>query len=442
MPKDSDRYDRVVGRPKPTHVADPAELGRRIRGLREERGLSLRQASFPGCSPSYLSRVESGRRVPSPAVLETLAARLGAEVSVLLVEPRPPGRVPQHAMTDVEMGLRLGNDDAHERALGLLGQAQRLGDRDAESRMLEALGLFALEAREDALAIELLECALATADVPGPRERPSLYRALGRAYAGAGDLDSAAAILQAGFDDAAREPVDPDLLALFGTFLANAHTDRGEIGEAQFVLARVIVHERELAPGNALRLEWALARTYAEEGRSAIAERYTRGILARLEASENAPLRGKAHLLLAGVLLDQGRADEAVPHLDASKELLAERGPVDRVQLSLELGRLAMLRREPGEAERQARRALDLTGATEPGQAGSAYALLAQVALSRGQLDDARFLCRQATDALRGRAAPHYLGEAYETLARVEEEAGDLNAALAALRARPHMRFG
>jgi transcriptional regulator with XRE-family HTH domain len=440
MPKDSDRYDRVVGRPKPTHVADPAELGRRIRGLREKRGLSLRQASFPGCSPSYLSRVESGRRVPSSAVLETLAARLGADMSVLLAQPGPD-RVPAHALTDVEMGIRLGNSDAHERALVLLEQAQRLGDRNAESRLLEALGLFALEAREDTLAIELLEGALATGDVPGPRERPNLYRALGRAYAGAGDVDSATAILQAGFDDAARDPVDPDLLALFGTFLANAHTDRGQIGEAQFVLARVIVHERELAPGNALRLEWALARTYAEEGRSAIAERYTRGILARLEASENAPLRGKAHLLLAGVLLDQGLADEAAPHLDSSEHLLAELAPVDRVQLSLERGRLAMLRREPAEAERHARDALDLTGSTEPGHAGSAYALLAQVALSRGQLDDARFLCRQATDALRGRAAPHYLGEAYETLARVEEEAGDLNAALAALRARPHMRF-
>jgi hypothetical protein len=40
-----------------------------LRGLREERGLSLRDIAFPGCSPSYLSRVESGRRVTSLPIL-------------------------------------------------------------------------------------------------------------------------------------------------------------------------------------------------------------------------------------------------------------------------------------------------------------------------------------------------------------------------------------
>lgn len=40
-----------------------------------------------------------------------------------------------------------------------------------------------------------------------------------------------------------------------------------------------------------------------------------------------------------------------------------------------------------------------------------------------------------------GRAPPHYIAEAYETLADVEEEAGDLRAALAALRARPGVRL-
>jgi hypothetical protein len=39
-----------------------------------------------------------------------------------------------------------------------------------------------------------------------------------------------------------------------------------------------------------------------------------------------------------------------------------------------------------------------------------------------------------------GRAPPHYIADAYETLAVVEEEAGDLRAALAALRARPVMQ--
>ena len=73
-----------VGRVKPQHVDDPAEFGRRIHRLRKGRGLSLREVCFPGCSPSFLSRVEAGRRVPSATVVIELSRRLAVDPEELL----------------------------------------------------------------------------------------------------------------------------------------------------------------------------------------------------------------------------------------------------------------------------------------------------------------------------------------------------------------------
>jgi ATP/maltotriose-dependent transcriptional regulator MalT len=203
------------------------------------------------------------------------------------------------------------------------------------------------------------------------------------------------------------------------------------------VLTTVLRYERELDAANALRLEWTLARTYVEEGRLSIAETYTRRVLARLETAEERRLLGQAHLLLAGVLLDQRRAGDALPHLDESEALLAREAPVELVRLSLERARAALLDGDLGAAEHHAREALQRAEATEPGHAGTAYGVLAEVQLARGDTDEARFLCRSALDAMRGTTSPVYVAHVYEVLAAVEEKAGNLEAALAALRARP-----
>ena len=61
-----------MGRSKPQHVDDPVSFGRRVREARTAKGLSLREAAFPGCSPSFLSRVEAGHRVPSQTLIALL----------------------------------------------------------------------------------------------------------------------------------------------------------------------------------------------------------------------------------------------------------------------------------------------------------------------------------------------------------------------------------
>jgi transcriptional regulator with XRE-family HTH domain len=70
------------------------ELVRRIRALREERGLPLsRLAAAVGVSESFLSQVERGVASPSVASLRRIAAALGESVAAFFAGPATTGRV-------------------------------------------------------------------------------------------------------------------------------------------------------------------------------------------------------------------------------------------------------------------------------------------------------------------------------------------------------------
>lgn len=66
----------------------PPELGPMLAGARMRRGLRLREAArLAGIGPDYLLRLESGQRVPSRSVAETLTTVLeldDAERTLLL----------------------------------------------------------------------------------------------------------------------------------------------------------------------------------------------------------------------------------------------------------------------------------------------------------------------------------------------------------------------
>src|SRR5262252_3593050 len=95
-----------------THVDDPKRVGRRLREARERAGLSQRDLAFPGCTNAYISRIESGNRIPSLQVIHEVARRLGE-----LDEAR------------ARYEARLAEDERDPAALGGLGQiAFREGD--------------------------------------------------------------------------------------------------------------------------------------------------------------------------------------------------------------------------------------------------------------------------------------------------------------------------
>ena len=70
------------------------ELGRRIRAIREEKGLSLRTvADEAGVSESFLSQVERGVANPSVSSLRRIATALGESIGSFFEGPAVAGRV-------------------------------------------------------------------------------------------------------------------------------------------------------------------------------------------------------------------------------------------------------------------------------------------------------------------------------------------------------------
>ena len=424
--------------PRPVfHVDDPVAVGRRIRQLRQQLGLSLRQIAGPGCSPGYLSRVERGQRVPSVSVMADLADKLGVTLEDLGGRDIRT-RIPETRLLDVELAARMGDAAAAEQVRRALDDASRIGDRRAESRLLEVRAQLAAAARRDGEAARLCEDAIRAA--PGPatsRARPALHETLGRAYAGLGRMDRSIEVLRTALDEALAEPADPGLAVRFGVLLASAYTDAGQADEAFRTLEAISAGRDVLRdPVELARLEWAISRTYAEDGQTDLAERYARRVVAALEAGEHLQLLGRSYMLLGSILLDRDRHSEADAELRRATEVLEGSGtPAPELALlDYERGRSALLDGRLDDAEALARAGLDRTEATEPGTAGMLYTLLAKIALARGELEEGRRLCQEAAEVLAGTVAVHYLDDVWQTLADIEEKAGNLPAALAALR--------
>lgn len=69
-------------------MIDAKQLGRRIRQLREERGLTQEKLAYEcGWSKSYLSEIEAGKKLPSLSALGEFADRLGVPAFDLLIDP-------------------------------------------------------------------------------------------------------------------------------------------------------------------------------------------------------------------------------------------------------------------------------------------------------------------------------------------------------------------
>jgi transcriptional regulator with XRE-family HTH domain len=273
-----------MGRLRPAHIDDAAAVGARIHAARARSGLSLREIAFPGCSPSFLSRVEQGERVPSPATLERLARQLGVSADELAGIPAGR-RIPSWRVDMAEGAAHIGARGAAAELRRLLADAQRLEDDHAASRALEGLGRLAL-ASGNSSALGLLERARATEPEVGARERPHLFRALMQAYAERGRSEDATAVAADAFREVSADPADPQLVVSFGRELAERLGEAGRDDQQRSVLAQVRMAERTIAdPKLAADTDLALARSFGSRGAPRVAEAYARRLLAQIEAA-------------------------------------------------------------------------------------------------------------------------------------------------------------
>ena len=107
---------------------DPgAELGPRLRQVREQRGLSVRElARRTQCSPSLISQIERGLSAPSVGMLYALATELRTSLDFLFSAAAPADglTVTAHGDGHVRAGRPAGAGDAGHAAAGEFPRGQ------------------------------------------------------------------------------------------------------------------------------------------------------------------------------------------------------------------------------------------------------------------------------------------------------------------------------
>jgi tetratricopeptide (TPR) repeat protein len=411
-------------RQKSTHVDDPHAVGERLRAAREAAGLSQRQLAFPGCSPAYISRIESGDRIPSLQLLRELGRRLGVSEDYLATGSDPLER--DGHVLEAEVALRLGDLELAE---SLYATMLDEGPGDTERAVArEGFGQIAHRRGDPRLAIDHFEAAI---ELSGSESlHPDVADSLGRAYAMVGELESAIGVFERGLEDAERDG-DAFRAMQFMVLLGHALIDAGNFGRAEELLGRALAIGKDFqSPSVRAQLYWTQSRLHAERNEPEPAARYARAALEVLRMTEDTYRTGRAHQLLAHIELDRGKAEEALAILDEGWPLLeAAANPVERAQYRLEEARaLAKL----GRNEEAAALAMQISGIisdAHPEDAARSYATLAEVYEEMDDRERALELYELAADLLQPNNPNRYLAGIYARMAELYEAEGRPEAA-------------
>ena len=352
-------------------------MGRRLRAARQKAGLSQRQLAFPGCSPAYISRIESGDRIPSLQLLRELGRRLGVTEDWLATGSVDGRGDPGSAFLEAEVALRLDDLDHAERRYAEL--LEHAASEPLRARAQEGLGQVAYRRGNPRLAVERFEAALALYGTPAA-DHPQLAESMGRSFAMVGEPESAVALFERSLERAER---DDDALGRirFMVLLGDVLVDSGDVVRAEGLLGRALAIGKDAhAPGARARLYWTQSRRHAERNEPEPAARYARRALEVLRLTEDALHTARARQLLAHLELDRGRSEEALQILEEGVPLLeSNANPVEWARYRLEEARsLAKLGRRE-EAGALAMQIAGILADAHPEDAARSYTTLAEI---------------------------------------------------------------
>ncbi|WP_182111503.1 MULTISPECIES: helix-turn-helix transcriptional regulator [unclassified Actinotalea] len=247
------------------------ELSDRLRAERTRAGLSQTALAGDDFSPSYISLIEAGRRVPTDAALGVLARRLGTTAEYLRFGDRAP---------------------SEERARLEIGFAQ-----------LALVNGEAQEARDRLLALDLGSIA--------PRHHVEALHTLARAHEALGDLDECVAVLEPLLADARADHRWLDA-AVMGCDLVAAYHEAGDLGHS-IALGEALLEDVEAAgiagTDEHLRLGATLLWSYYERGDLLFATHRASELIAIAEAKGT--MRGRGSIYWNASLVAEGRGDLA-----------------------------------------------------------------------------------------------------------------------------------
>jgi DNA-binding XRE family transcriptional regulator len=192
------RRTAPAARPPAARRPDDA-LGRAIRSLRRERGLTLAQlAAASGLSQPFLSQLELGRSRPSMRSLFRIAAALGTTQQTLLglAAGDPPGdpvRGDDVPLVDVESGgARLLLHDPGVDVTEFVGAPREFGDFFAHGRRE------LLYVARGSIEVELREAGESRFATLGPRDTLTYAGAVEHRFRQVGDPTSIVLVVHTG----------------------------------------------------------------------------------------------------------------------------------------------------------------------------------------------------------------------------------------------------
>ncbi|WP_433497180.1 helix-turn-helix domain-containing protein [Sphaerimonospora sp. CA-214678] len=416
------------------HVTSQGLVGERIKMIRRQRGLSQAQLAHPELSDSYVSLIESGKRTPTPAVLELLAQKLDCSLTFLV------NGVTAEQMEDLELGLRFARLALEN---GEVAEARRRYAELLEDNNLVGLASLRQDARYGyALAAEAggdLPEAIAAlntlreGDTEGqsPERRIQIALALCRCHRNSGDFATAVRIGEETLGPASAEPSWNDDLIELGSTLLSVYYERGDLLRArQFAAELLAAAERLGTPRAIVAACWNAARTAELVG----ADEEAMPLMERAMAiqSENGEPRNLARLRGAyATLLLRARPAEALTARDllvrvlhGVKESAASRGEVPLTLLYLaraemELGHL-------DEAAEHAQAALDLAAeGTSRAVLTDAHLVLGQAHWMRHRDEDATAELNAAVQKLEDGPQTRKTAENWLAAAEIHDRVGD-----------------
>jgi tetratricopeptide (TPR) repeat protein len=353
-------------------------------------------------SYAYISRIESGQRIPSVRAIRVLARRLGVTPEYLESGVDiAPGEALELRLTDAELRLRLGDHsmEARHALQAVLKEAQRTAQSEIEVRAQIALGLASLAAGNQREAAQYLAVAVASPLV-SPLTQTNVYVSLSKALRFLGRAEEAVAMLEEALDDpGCQMPEGVGVRLRLATYLSYAFTDLGEFERARSVLEELDA-DAGLDAHAQVTMHWSLARLAYMEGQQRAALNEIRRAIILLDHTEDSLELARAHLFAAEVHLWAYNIPEAERHLELAARL--ETLAADARDLgALHSGQaLALARRGDFDGARPLIRRAHEALADAPAEQGLLWLAQALVEAGCDELDTATHSFERAVDAL------------------------------------------
>jgi transcriptional regulator with XRE-family HTH domain/lipopolysaccharide biosynthesis regulator YciM len=421
-------------RQKARHIDNPASVGERLREARRARGLSQRDLSFPGCTAAYISRIETGGRVPSLQLLREFGRKLGVSAEFLATGA---AEAPLSPVEEAELLLRLGEKEQAELAFRTAAASE-----DSAIRARGEGGLAAIAYEEGRLeeAVELLQSARALAGKAW-LEFGSAPETLVRALALTGRLEEAIATAEAMLRETRDDqPVARERAQML---LANSLIDNGSFDRAAEVLAAALSADESAAdPLRLAQLLWSQSRLHSVRGEHDLAASYARRALGVIELTEHISYIARGRQVMAYIENERGEPERALELLDAGwREVLRTNDQYLAAIYRIERARALVRLDRTDEAREVAIEVLAATDGLGLVDSARAFATLATVLAATGEEEHALRAFESAAEQLEQVGSP-LVSDVYTSWSELLDRLGRRDEAYKILRRAVEARSG